>query len=153
TTATNLRPDASAQVAALGGRYHVASVTALNFFTTLGSRGAQTSLELANQRTKLIAELSKLSAAVIGVSEVQNFADGQSNGATYTNAALSDLTTSLATATGRNYQFIDTLTSANLAGGVVAQNGTDAVRSAILYDAALVTPVGPAALYFQSDAN
>ena len=59
----------------------------LNFFTTLGSRGAQTPQELVNQRAKVIAELSHLNADVYGLSEVQNFANGNTSGGTYTNAA------------------------------------------------------------------
>ncbi len=68
-------------------------------------------------------------------------------------SAVADLTTSLATATGRNYQFIDTLNAANIVGGDITQNGTDAIRNVIIYDAGRVTPVGDAALYYQNDQN
>jgi len=149
----NPRPDTATITSTMGGRFRVASANVLNFFTTLGSRGAQTAQELANQRAKVIAELSKLNADVYGLSEVQNFANGQTSGGTYTNAAVSDLTTNLATATGRNYQFIDTINPANVAGGDITGNGTDAIRNAIIYDAAKVTPVGLAALLNQNDQN
>jgi predicted extracellular nuclease len=153
SNAPNLRPDTNAQTTALGGRFHAASANVLNFFTTLGSRGAQTATELTNQRAKVIAELKKLNADLFGLSEVQNFANGNTNGGTYTNAAVSDLTTNLATATGRNYQFIDTITPANVVGGDITQNGTDAIRNVIIYDAGKLTPVGLAALYYQNDTN
>ncbi len=90
---------------------------------------------------------------VYGLSEVQNFANGNTSGGTYTNAAANDLTTNLAAATGRNYQFIDTIAPANVVGGDITQNGTDAIRNVIIYDAGRVTPVGTAALYYQNDTN
>lgn len=153
SNAPNPRPNSAAVAVALGGRFRVASANVLNFFTTLGSRGAATAQELTNQRTKVIAELTRLNADIYGLSEVQNFANGNTSGGTYTNAALSDLTTSLAAATGRNYQFIDTIAAANLVGGDITQNGTDAIRSAFIYNASKVTPVGKAALYNQNDSN
>ncbi|HEY2012646.1 MAG TPA: ExeM/NucH family extracellular endonuclease, partial [Bryobacteraceae bacterium] len=150
----NPRPATATVAAGVGGRFKIASANVLNFFTTLGSRGAANATELANQRTKIIAELSKTGGDVIGLSELQNFANGQTSGGTYTNAAISDLTTALAAATGKNYQFIDTITTSNLApGNAVTDNGTDAIRSGIIYNAATVTPVGKAALYNQNDQN
>jgi predicted extracellular nuclease len=38
-------------------------------------------------------------------------------------------------------------------GGDITQNGTDAIRNVIIYDASKLTPVGPAALYYQNDTN
>jgi predicted extracellular nuclease len=152
--APNPRPDTAAVSTAAGSRFRIVSANVLNFFTTLGSRGAATADELNNQRTKIIAELSKTNGDVIGLSELQNFANGQTNGGIYTNSAISDLTSALAAATGRNYQFLDTITLANLAAGnQVIDNGTDAIRSGILYNADSVTPVGSAALYYQNDQN
>jgi uncharacterized protein len=153
SNATNPRPNTAAVASALGGRIRVASANLLNYFTTTGSRGAATAQELLRQRTKLIAELSKLNADIYGLSEVQNFANGNTNGGAYTNAALSDLASALAAATGNNYQFVDTISAANVAGGDITQNGTDAIRSALIYNAAKVAPVGRAALYSQNDSN
>jgi uncharacterized protein len=153
SNAPNPRPDSGAIASALGGRFRVASANVLNFFTTLGSRGAAAAQEFTNQRTKIIAELSRLNADIYGLSEVQNFANGNTSGGTYTNAALTDLTINLTAATGRNYQFIDTINTANVVGGDITQNGTDAIRSAFIYDASRVTPAGKAALYNQNDTN
>ncbi len=150
---SNPRPDTAAISTALGGRFKLASANVLNFFTTLGSRGAATASELTNQRTKIIAELSKMGADAYGISEVQNFANGNTNGVTYTDAAASDLTTNLATATGRNYQFIDTIIAGNIVGGDITQNGTDAIRSVIIYDAGKLAPLGQAALYYQNGGH
>ena len=138
----------------MGGRFKIVSANVLNFFTTLGSRGAATPTELDNQRTKIIAELSKAEGDVIGLSELQNFANGQTNGGAYTNSAIADLTSALTAATGNNYQFIDSIAAGNLAAGnVIADNGTDAIRSGFIYNAGTVVPIGPAALYYQNDQN
>jgi predicted extracellular nuclease len=149
----NPRPDTTALSTALGGRIRVVSANVLNYFTTLNSRGAATATELNNQRTKLVEKLRKLNADIYGISEMQNFANGGTNGGTYTNAALADLTTALATATGRAYTFIDTINGANIVGGNITINGTDAIRNAIIYDPVKVTPVGLAALYNNGDQN
>ena len=154
SNAPNPRPDITALSAAVGGRFQIVSANVLNFFTTLGSRGAQTSDELSHQRAKIVAALAKTNGDVIGLSELQNFANGGTNGGTYTNAAISDLTSALAAATGKNYRYVDTIDPANLAAGnAPADNGTDAIRSGILYNADTVAPAGQAALYNQNDQN
>lgn len=154
SNAPNPRPDTAAVAADAGARFRIVSANVLNFFTTLGSRGAATTDELDHQRAKIVAELAQAGGDVIGLSELQNFANGQTNGGTYTNAAIADLTSALALATHRNYRFLDTLNFGNLApGNVVADNGTDAIRNGLIYDAAKVTPVGSAALYYQNDQN
>ncbi len=154
SNAPNPRPDTAAVAASAGARFRIVSANVLNFFTTLGSRGAATAEELDHQRTKVVAALSHAGGDVIGLSELQNFANGQTNGGTYTNAAIADLTSALAAATGRNYRYLDTINIANLAAGnAVADNGTDAIRSGVLYDADEVTPIGHAALYYQNDQN
>jgi len=150
----NPRSDTAAVAAAAGARFRVVSANVLNFFTTLGSRGAATATEFENQRAKLVAQLEQSGGDVIGLSELQNFANGSTNGGTYTNAPIADLTLALAAATGRDYRFIDTLDVTKLAAGTfVTDNGTDAIRNGIIYDAGTVTPVGGAALYYQNDQN
>jgi predicted extracellular nuclease len=72
----------------------------------------------------------------------------------HTNAAVADLTAALAEATGRHYQYLDTIDEARLAAAnTVADNGTDAIRSGIIYDGDAVVPVGQTALYYQGDQN
>ncbi len=60
------RPDA------VGGRLRVAAVNVLNFFTTLGDRGADTPEELMRQRDKLVSALQTLDADVLALVEVEN---------------------------------------------------------------------------------
>jgi predicted extracellular nuclease len=154
SNAPNPRPDTAAVAAGVGARFKIVSANVLNYFTTLGSRGAATATELSEQRTKIVVELSKGDGDVYALSELQNFENGQTNGGTYTNAAISDLTVTLSAATGKNYQFLDTITLSNLApGNAVADNGTDAIRSGIIYNASTVTPFGKTALYNQNDQN
>jgi predicted extracellular nuclease len=154
SNASNPRPDTVAVAAAAASRFAIVNANVLNFFTTLGSRGAATTVELINQRAKLVAQLAGTGGDIIGLSEIQNFENGNTNGGTYTNSAIADLTTALAAATGRNYQYVDTLNASTLAPrNVIADNGTDAIRNAIIYDADAVTPVGYTALYYQNDQN
>jgi predicted extracellular nuclease len=150
----NPRPDAAAVAARAAARFRIVSANVLNFFVTLGSRGAATADELDHQRAKIVAELTASGGDVIGLSELQNFANGQTNGGTYTNAAIADLTSALAAATGRPYKYVDTIDPAKLsASNTVTDNGTDAIRSGLIYDGSAVTPVGVAALYYQQDQN
>ncbi|HWB99955.1 MAG TPA: ExeM/NucH family extracellular endonuclease, partial [Bryobacteraceae bacterium] len=153
----NPRPDAVPLVASVGGRFRAVSANVLNFFTTLGSRGAQTQTEFDHQKTKVIEALYAMNADLYGLSEVQNFANGNTSGGTYTNAALESLVTGLnckasgldplcANPTAAVFAFIDTL-------GLGASNGTDAIRSAILYKPASLAPVGSPASYYQNDTN
>jgi predicted extracellular nuclease len=150
----NPRPNSAAVAAAVDARFRIVSANVLNFFTTLGSRGAATATEFDHQRTKIVAALSRTGGDVIGLSELQNFENGQTNGGTYTNAAIAQLTSALATATGRNYQYLDTIDPTMLAPGTsVADNGTDAIRSGMIYDVSRLTPVGYPALLYENDQN
>ncbi len=153
----NARPDVLPILANVGGRFRAVSANVLNFFTTLSSRGAQNQTEFEHQKTKVIEELSAMDADIYGLSEVQNFANGNTNGGAYTNVALQSLVDGLnckkaggigtcANPPSTPYSFIDTL-------GQGSNNGTDAIRSAIIYRADRVTPIGMPALYYQNDTN
>lgn len=135
-TTANPRPSTPDPV---GGSLRVAAANVLNYFTTLtaagpicgpsGSldcRGADNAEEFSRQRTKIIAELAGLDADIIGLLEMEN------NPA----AAIQDLVAGLNAVAGPAvYSYIDT--------GVI---GTDAIRVALLYRPARVTPVGPFAI-------
>lgn len=54
------------------GNVKVASFNTLNWFTTLGSRGASNAGEQQRQLTKLVAALKGMNADVVGLMEVQN---------------------------------------------------------------------------------
>lgn len=134
--ATNPRP---APPAPVGGDIQVAALNVLNYFTTLNTgpggcgptgaldcRGANTALELERQRAKTVAEILGLDADILGLMEIQN-----DSGAT-----VSDLVGALNTATAPGtYDYIDT--------GTI---GTDAIKLALIYRPASVTPAGANAI-------
>ena len=62
SNAPNPRPTPPLRSAGWRLRFRLASANVLNFFVTLGSRGAQTAQELINQRTKVIAEAGRARA-------------------------------------------------------------------------------------------
>ncbi|KAA3642724.1 MAG: hypothetical protein DWQ07_19540 [Chloroflexi bacterium] len=119
----------------VGGTLKVASFNVLNYFTTidtgasicgpgmnLGCRGADTPDEFIRQRDKVISAITTMDVDVIGINEIEN----------NTITAIQDLVDGLnAVAGAGTYSFIDT--------GTI---GTDAIRVAIIYKPAKVTPVG-----------
>jgi predicted extracellular nuclease len=155
----NPRPAIAPVLASTASRFRGVSANVLNFFTTLGSRGAATATEFQHQKTKVIEALSAMDGDVYGLSEVQNFNDGQtgSGSNSYTNAALQSIVDGLncrkagqdalcTTPPATPYLLVDTL---NLG----ANNGTDAIRTAIVYRSDRLTPVGSPAEYYQNDTN
>lgn len=141
--AANARPATPAPV---GGTLTVASFNVLNYFNTIGNpncttglagaptdcRGADNATELERQRSKIIAALVTMDADIVGLMEIEN--DGY--GAT---SAVQDLVNQLnsATSPGR-YAFID----ADAGTGQVNALGTDAIKVALIYQPAMVTPTG-----------
>ncbi|HSK13811.1 MAG TPA: ExeM/NucH family extracellular endonuclease, partial [Phnomibacter sp.] len=121
-TVENPRPLTPTDV---GGNVKVASFNVLNYFTTLGSRGASNAFELQRQTDKLVQALIGTGADVLGLMEIENNA-----------TAISTLVDALnAVAGAGTYAFIHT--------GVV---GTDQITCGIIYKPAVVTPQGAAAL-------
>ncbi|MBC7939720.1 MAG: ExeM/NucH family extracellular endonuclease [Chitinophagaceae bacterium] len=128
----------------VGGNLRVASFNVLNYFTaftngtgtsvgcTLGGntstgncRGADNAVEFGRQRTKIVEAMVALQADVLGLMEIQN------NG----NTAAQDLASALNARVGAG-----TYVTASLP----ADTGTDAIRVAIIYKAARLSPVGSA---------
>jgi predicted extracellular nuclease len=121
----------------VGGAVTVASFNVLNYFTTLddsgsicgpmsdqGCRGADNAAEFALQRDKLISAISKLDADVVGLIELENHPH---------DVPIADLVNGInAVAGAGTYEFIET--------GPI---GTDAIRVGLIYQPAVVTPVGP----------
>ncbi|MGW0809464.1 ExeM/NucH family extracellular endonuclease [Nonomuraea sp. NPDC002799] len=119
--AENPRPVRPAKV---GGDVRVASLNTLNWFTTLGSRGATTAGERDRQLAKLVANITTLNPAVAGLMEVERNDD----------VALNALVGALnAQAGAGTYQAI---THPN--------PGTDLIQTALIYQPGKVTPIGPA---------
>jgi|GEM_PF-517658 len=115
----------------------VASFNVLNYFNGDGSgggfptpRGANTLVEFNRQRAKIINAIKELNADVVGLIEIERDGDGSAS-------AIADLVNGLnaATATG-TYAYILDPTGAN------GNPGTDAIKQAIIYKPAVVTPFG-----------
>lgn len=106
----------------VGGNIKVASFNVLNYFTTLGSRGANSTAELDRQAAKIVAAFAGLNADVIGVMEIENNND----------IAIADLVSRLNASAGAG-------TYAYIATGTV---GADQITVGIIYKPAKVTPVG-----------
>ncbi|ADY26879.1 Endonuclease/exonuclease/phosphatase [Deinococcus proteolyticus MRP] len=124
----NPRPVAPQDV---GGTLKVAGANVLNYFTTFGpnDRGADSAYEFGRQQAKVVAALRGLDADVVTLMEVQNNGD----------VALNDLVASLNAAYGsETYRAVQT--------GTI---GTDAIKVAVIYKPARVTPLGT----YQTDTD
>ncbi|MGP4024294.1 ExeM/NucH family extracellular endonuclease [Actinomadura sp. 3N407] len=116
---TNRRPNRPRHV---GGDVRVAAFNALNWFTTLKERGADTAEEQERQVAKLIAALKGLDADAVGLMEVEN------NGDTAVKALVDRLNQAVGAGT---YTWVKH-----------PHPGTDAIQVSIIYKPAKVTPVG-----------
>ncbi|HST86726.1 MAG TPA: ExeM/NucH family extracellular endonuclease, partial [Kineosporiaceae bacterium] len=137
---TNPRPAAAP---AVGGTLQVASSNLLNYFNTFTGckfgvggaaadcRGAENAVELQRQSAKEVAALSTLNADVIGLMEIENDGYGPTS-------AIAELVGKLNAASAPGtWAFVD----ADSAVGRVNAAGTDAIKAALLYRPAEVTPV------------
>ncbi|GAA2033087.1 hypothetical protein GCM10009819_16450 [Agromyces tropicus] len=116
-TPVNPRTD----VPEVGGDFTVASFNVLNYFTTLGSRGASTPEEFDRQEAKIVSAITAIDADVFGLIEIEN------NG-----TAVQTLVDAINDALGEDvYSAIDT--------GVV---GTDEITTAFIYKPSAVEAVG-----------
>jgi predicted extracellular nuclease len=133
----NTRPATPADV---GGTIKVASFNVLNYFSTIDTgpdicgpsqnmdcRGADSAEEFARQRVKIINAIVAMDADIVGLMELENH---------ITDEALQDLVDGLNEAAGAGtYAFVNT--------GVI---GTDAIKVALIYQPASVTPSGDYAI-------
>ena len=105
-----------------GATLEVTAFNVLNYFTTLGSRGAETAAEFERQEAKIVAAITELDSAIVGLLEIENN-DG---------LALETLVAALNEAAGMaRWAAIDTGTL-----------GTDQITTALIYQPALVAPEG-----------
>lgn len=123
----------------VGGRLHVAAINVLNYFNTIDNgtpicgpalnqdcRGADSATEFDRQRNKIINAILGLEADVVGLMEIEN----------NTTASVQNLVDGLNAASAPGtYAYIDT--------GTI---GGDAIKVALLYRPATVTPVGAYAI-------
>lgn len=110
----------------VGGRLKVASFNVLNYFTTLGERGAETPEELAIQSAKIVSAIRAIDADILGLIEIENDLSGVSDEAT---AALVDALN--AEAGAGTYDYVAT-----------GRIGTDEIKQALIYKTEAVTPSG-----------
>lgn len=140
----NPRP---AEPESAGSDFTVASFNVLNYFTTVDTtssrtsgpcgpsggmdcRGADSAVELERQRAKIVAALAAMDADVVGLMEIQNDA-----------TSVDDLVAALNAITAPGtYAAIDT--------GPI---GTDAIKVAFIYQAAMARPVGDHAILDSGD--
>jgi len=132
-TNANPRP---AQPDAVGGNLKVSNFNVLNYFTTIDEngnlcgpdldqecRGADTTEEFNRQRAKIIAALAAINADVVGLTEIENYPG---------DVPTADLVAGLNDVLGDGtYAYVET--------GAI---GTDAIRVALIYKPATVSPVG-----------
>lgn len=125
----------------IGGRIRVASFNVLNYFNGDGNgggfptaRGADSLAEFNRQRTKIIGALLAIDPAVAGLMEIEN--DGPEAA-----SAVQDL--------------VNGLNAATSAGRYAALSapapGNDAIKVAMIYQPALMAPVGAAVNYQVTD--
>lgn len=116
---------------AVEGNITVGDFNLENYFTTLGSRGAQTEFEFQRQQDKLVSALLGLNADILGIEEVENNGYGP-------DSAIASLVDALNAVAGvGTYAYIDPGTPLL---------GTDAIAVGLLYKPAKVRPVGNAAI-------
>ncbi len=106
------------------GELRVVSANVLNYFTTLGSRGADTEAELVRQEAKIVAALTEMDADIIGLIEIEN----------NDNVALQRLVDSLNVVSSRGYTYVDSPNA-----------GDDEIMVALLYDTLRIEETGTAA--------
>ncbi|PHV11690.1 ExeM/NucH family extracellular endonuclease [Chitinimonas sp. BJB300] len=115
----------------VGGTLRASGLNVLNYFTTLGQRGANTAEEFTRQRAKLVETITGLNADVLGLMEIEN------NGA----AALIDLVNAVNAKMGAGtYSYID-----------AGKPGTDLITVAMIYKPSKVKPIGTPAVLNDSD--
>jgi hypothetical protein len=136
-SSANPRP---AQPDAVGGNLKVASFNVLNYFTTIDTgvficgpagdqecRGADTPEEFTRQRDKIVAALTAINADVVGLIEIENHPG---------DVPTADLVSGLNDVLGAGtYDYVAT--------GAI---GADAIRVALIYKPASVTPLGTYAI-------
>lgn len=125
----------------VGGSIKVASFNVLNYFSTLDDgvndicgpalnqecRGADDANEFTRQRDKIIAALTAIDADIVGLLEIENNVNDD---------AVIDLVAGLNAVNGAGtYDYVST--------GTI---GTDAIKVALIYQPASVTPVGAYAI-------
>lgn len=120
----NPRP---ASAPAVGGNLTVVGMNVLNYFTTLGSRGANNADEFDRQEAKIVNAIIELDADILGLVEIEN--DGFGAGST-----IQTLIDAISDAGGPAYTAV-----------VNANSGGDQIQVSLIYKADVVEESGTAA--------
>ncbi len=120
----NERPTAAP---AVGGNLTVVGMNVLNYFTTLGSRGADNAAEFDRQEAKIVNAICELDADIIGLAEIENNGYGASG-------ALQTLIDAISAECGITYDFV-----------TAPNSGTDEIQVALIYKTSTVEESGTAA--------
>lgn len=120
---------------AVEGDLKVVSFNALNYFTTLGERGAFTAEDLTRQTEKLVNALVALDGDVVGLQEIENNGFGA-------DSAIATLVDAVNMRLGSDvYAFVDPTTD----GGPI---GTDEITTGLIYKTDAVTEIASDVLVF-----
>ena len=140
-TNSGARTDAPADT---GGDLTVSSFNVLNYFTTLGDRGAVTEADFARQTAKIVDAMKTIDADVFGLEEIQNNGFGSES-------AIATLVDALNDAYGSDvYEYV---TYEDHATGTTATKlGTDAITSGLIYKTGELTLTGSDYLEFDDGA-
>jgi predicted extracellular nuclease len=124
TQVKNARPAAAP---AVGGFISVVGMNVLNYFTTLGSRGADDANEFDRQEAKIVAAICELDADILGLVEIENNGFGAAS-------ALQTLVDAIQAECGIIYDFV-----------VNPNSGSDEIQVALIYKPSVVEESGTAA--------
>ncbi|MEM8617026.1 MAG: ExeM/NucH family extracellular endonuclease, partial [Pseudomonadota bacterium] len=134
-TTANARP----MSVGVDGELVIASVNVENFFSTLGSRGAQTAAELARQTDKVVEGLAAIDADIFGLQEIEN--DFNFDGTSALEVLVNALNAKVGAGT---YAFVDP--------GVTAI-GSDAIATAFIYKVGTVEVTSGTSTAILSDTD
>jgi len=141
TTNSGARTDAPADT---GGDLTVSSFNVLNYFTTLGDRGAVSEADFERQTAKIVDAMKTIDADVFGLEEIQNNGFGSES-------AIATLVDALNDAYGSDvYEYV-TYEDHNT-GATATQLGTDAITSGLIYKTGELTLTGSDYLVFDDGA-
>lgn len=112
---------------AVGGNLTIVGMNVLNYFTTLGSRGADDADEFDRQEAKIVNAIIELDADIIGLAEIENNGFGAGS-------AVQTLITAISDAGGPTYTAV-----------VNPNPGGDQIQVAMIYKGDVVEESGTAA--------
>ncbi|MFN0191975.1 MAG: ExeM/NucH family extracellular endonuclease [Aestuariivirga sp.] len=144
TTNGGARPQTPDDVLGADGSVVVSSFNVLNYFTTLGSRGAQSAIDFERQTDKIVNAMLEIKADVFGLQEIEN--NGFGSGSAI--QTLLDALNAEAALRGiaAVYAFVDPI-------GVGGQIGTDEITTGLIYNTLTMQAGGSDVLVYSDGAS